>query len=270
MFGSSNASRDLSVTTRAVPPLLVCLHFLGGSARTWSLVTSRREPGIRCLALDLAGFGDAADQPAADVAGMAGQVARRIAAAAPATWWIAGHSMGAKVALAVARQAEDGAAGLAGLAGIALVAGSPPSPEPMDEAKRAEMIAWIDQSDAVRTEQARAFIEANCGMPLPSAVRDLAVADVLRASPAAWKAWLEAGSREDWRDRIGVLLTPAVILSGSEDADLGPDAQAKLMAPHLAESVHVELAGAGHLLPLERPDEVARFLRKAMSRAPSP
>ena len=90
---------------------------------------------------------------------------------------------------------------------------------------------------------------------------------MLRANPVAWKAWLEAGSREDWRDRIGVLRTPAVILSGSEDADLGPDAQARLMAPHLAESVHIEMAGAGHLLPLERPDEVARILQEAMSRA---
>ncbi len=250
-------------------PLLVCLHFLGGSARSWSLVAARLAPDVRCLALDLPGFGDAADLPPADVAGMAVQVARRIAEAAPKTWWIAGHSMGAKVALAVSRQAEDGAAGLAGLAGIALLAGSPPRPEPMDEAKRAEMIAWIDQSDAVREAQARAFIATNCGMPLPPAVRDLAVADVLRANPAAWKAWLREGSREDWRDRIGVLRTPAVILSGSGDADLGPDAQARLMAPHLAERVHIELAGAEHLLPLERPDEVARFLRESMSRAPS-
>ena len=252
------------MTQNTERPLLVCLHFLGGSARSWSLVAARLEPEIRCLALDLAGFGDAADQPAADVATMAAQVARRIAAAAPKRWWIAGHSMGAKVALAVARQAEDGAPGLAGLAGIAVVAGSPPSPEPMDEADRAEMIAWIDASDAERATRAGAFIDTNCGASLPAELRDRAVADVLRANPAAWTKWLASGSREDWRDRIGLLRTPALILSGSKDADLGPDAQGKLMAPHLARHRSIEMAGAGHLLPLERPDDVAGCLREAM------
>ena len=244
------------------PQLLVCLHFLGGSTRSWSFVVARLAPDIRCLELDLPGFGDAADQPPADVAGMAAQVARRIAAAAPARWWIAGHSMGAKVALAVARQAEDGAPGLAGLAGLALLAGSPPSPEPMDEADRAEMIAWIDGAE--REAKARDFIDTNCGAPLPAEVRDLAVADVLRANPEAWKAWLAAGAREYWQERIGVLRTPAIILSGTKDADLGPDAQRRLMAPHLAHHRLIEMAGAAHLLPLERPDEVARCLREVM------
>ncbi len=251
------------------PSLLVLLHYLGGSARSWSLVTARLEPEVRCLALDLAGFGDAADQPPADVGGMAAQVARRIAEVAPARWWIAGHSMGAKVALAVARQAEDGAPGLAGLAGLALLAGSTPSPEPMDETERADMIAWIDGPDDERLAQARDFVDENCGTALPPEVRDHAVADVLRANPASWKAWLAEGSREDWSHRLGVLQTPALILSGTEDADLGPDAQRRLMAPHLADHRLIELAGAGHLLPLERPDDVARYLREAMIQPPN-
>ena len=28
------------------------------------------------------------------------------------------------------------------------------------------------------------------------------------AAPAAWKAWLESGAREDWCGRVGVLRTP--------------------------------------------------------------
>ena len=243
---------------------LICLHFLGGSARTWDAVAKRLGPDVASHALDLSGFGDAAGEPGADVAGMADRVAARIAAVAPARWWIAGHSMGAKVALAVARRAEDGAPGLAGLAGLALIAGSPPAPEPMAEAQRAEMIAWIDAAPAARREKARAYIAQNVGVPLVADVESAAVDDVLRANPLAWKRWLANGSREDWRERIGVLRTPALILAGSQDANLGAAAQARLTAPHLARHRVVELQGAGHLLPLEIPDAVALALREAI------
>ena len=247
---------------------LFCLHFLGGSARTWRDVAARLEPAVRVVALDLPGFGDAAASPGADVATMAALVARAIRATRADTWWIAGHSMGAKVALALARQAEDGATGegLGGLAGLALVAGSPPAPEPMDEGDRAALMRWIDDP-ASRHAQARAYIAENVGAPLPADVEAGAVVDVLRANPVAWKAWLGGGSREDWRQRIGLLRVPSLILSGSEDANLGPATQRRLMAPHLAGPRHIDLDGAGHLLPIERPDEVARCLREAIDAA---
>ncbi len=243
------------------PPTLFCLHFLGGSAREWVQVADRLGAAVACVPIDLPGFGDAADVPGYDVAAMADHVAGRIRAAAPARWLIAGHSMGAKVALALARRAEDGEAGLYGLSGLVLLAGSPPSPEPMEEARRETMIAWIGADAATRQAEARAFIESNVGSPLPAERAEAAVADVLRTAPAAWRAWLSDGSREDWCERIGILRTPALILAGGEDGDLGPEAQAALMAPHLGSSRRVTLDGAGHLLPIERPDAVADLIR---------
>lgn len=248
-------------------PLLVCLHFLGGSAREWRHVAARLE-GVRCLPLDLPGFGDAADVPGYDVAAMADRIARRVAAERPERWFLAGHSMGAKVALALARRAEDGEAGLAGLAGLALLAGSPPSPEPMGDDRRAKMLSWIDASPEVREREARAFITANVGAPLAPPDDEAAVADVLRANPAAWKAWLESGSREDWRERIGRLMAPALVLSGSADGDLGPVAQERLTLPHLDAGRAAVLEGAGHLLPLERPEAVADHLRALIAGTP--
>jgi pimeloyl-ACP methyl ester carboxylesterase len=245
----TNVTRD--------PPVLFGLHYLGGSARAFDAVAERLAGAVTCVGLDLPGFGDDGAGPGRDVAAMVEHVAACIRAAAPRRWMLAGNSMGAKVALALARQAEDGAPGLDGLIGLVLLAGSPPSPEPMDEDKRAAMIAWIDADAATRTEQAEAFVDANVGAPLGPERRAGAVADVLRASPAAWKAWLTGGSREDWSARIGTLRSPAIILAGSEDADLGAPAQAALTAPHLARHRLVTLQGAGHLLPLERPDAVA-------------
>lgn len=248
------------------PTTLFCLHFLGGSSREWGEMTASLGEAATCIPFDLPGFGDASSVSGTSVEAMADHIAGRISEFLPARWWIAGHSMGAKVALALARRAEDGDDRLAGLSGLILLAGSPPSPEPMSDEKRQAMIAWISADERTRQAEAGDFIDQNVGAPLKASDRAQAVADVLRADPGAWTAWLEAGSREDWCARVGVLRTPALVLSGSEDSDLGAAAQICLMIPHLANARHVVLQGAGHLLPLERPHAVADLIREEMVR----
>ncbi len=256
----------MTVPTRADPPLtLFCLHFLGGSARSWDAVAARLPSTLRCVAIDLPGFGEAAALQDFSVEAMAAYVAGRIAAAAPGRWLLAGHSMGAKVAAVLARWAEDRQAGLEGLVGLVLLAGSPPAPEPMEPAKRAEMLGWF--AGAVGEDEAARFIEQNVGAPLPGEAAEAAVADVRRADPRAWRAWLEGGSLEDWVGHVGVLRLPALIIAGEADGALGPAAQHRLMAPHFAAPTLVTLAGAGHLLPMERPDEVARLIAAHAARA---
>ncbi|MCF4124355.1 alpha/beta hydrolase [Methylobacterium sp. SyP6R] len=250
-------------------PVLFCLHFLGGSARTWRPLAERLGPHLRCVAIDLPGFGDDADHPGCGVAAMADHVAARITAEGPpGPWLIAGNSMGAKVALALARRSEDGDPALAGLAGLVLLAGSPPAPEPMEEERRQAMIAWIDADPETRRREAEAFVAANVGAPLDPEDHARTVEDVLRANPQAWKAWLASGANEDWRDRIGTLSTPTLVVSGAEDGDLGPEAQAALTLPHLARHRHEVAPGAGHLLPLERPEMLAALIRDLVATPP--
>ena len=246
-------------------PTLFCLHFLGGSKREWAAVADGLEGVLRVVTIDLPGFGDAAGLSGYSLSNMADHVAGCIRAVAPDRWLLAGHSMGAKVAVAVARRAEDGIPGLSGLEQLVLLAGSPPAPEPMDEAQRQDLLGWFAAGPEQSRRQAESFISQNSGRPLPAAQHEAAVQDVLRCSPAAWVAWFDRGSREDWRQRIGVLRTPALIVSGTEDADLGPAAQQALMAPHFEQARLVALPGAGHLLPLERPGEVVRLVREAVA-----
>ncbi len=249
----------LGVTTDT-NPTLVCLHFLGGSAASWSDVTARLAGRLRCHPLDLPGFGDAAHHTGYSVAEMADSVATRVKEAGLGDWMVAGHSMGAKVAAVLARRAEDGEAGLAGLRGAVLLGGSPPGPEPIPDEQRRSMLAWFTGETAAWPARARDYIETNVAARLGSAATQLAVADVLRMRPDAWAAWLHAGSREDWASRVGVLRTPALIVCGAGDSNLGEDAQTRLTAPHYACHRVVVLEGAGHLLPMERPDEVARLI----------
>ena len=100
------------------PECLFCLHFLGGSARSWARLAEALDGVLTCVPIDLPGFGTEAGKGAGkggfSVDGMADHVAEVIRARAPAAFAIAGHSMGAKVALALARRSEDGRPDLPG------------------------------------------------------------------------------------------------------------------------------------------------------------
>lgn len=244
----------------ATPVAFMLLHYLGGSRRSWDRVVERIGRRGQCIPIDLPGFGEDPAATGHAVTEMAEVACRAIRAAAPPAWVLVGHSMGAKVAALVARRAEDGEPGLGGLRGIVLIAGSPPAPEPMDDGQRTEMLGWFDGDGPQSRAEAQGYIERNVGQALPEADHAQAVADVLSARPAAWRAWLTSGSREDWAARIGVLQTPALIIAGEDDPELGPQGQRRYTMPHYAHSRLVSLPGAKHLLPYERPDDVARLI----------
>ncbi|MCW8306252.1 alpha/beta fold hydrolase [Acidiphilium sp. PA] len=242
------------------PATLVFLHFLGGSGDTWRSTIDHLPPSTRCVVIDLPGFGAAAAEPGGSVGAMADRVIATIGERVRGRWVLVGHSMGAKVATVIARAAENGVPALAGLSHIILLAGSPPAPEPMSDDLRAEMRGWFQGSAAAWMAQADRYIANNIGERLDPAVHRAAVADILRINRAAWVAWLDGGSREDWAARIGTLRTPALIVAGAADTDLGTDAQRALMAPHFSHHRLVTLAATGHLIPLERPAALARLI----------
>jgi pimeloyl-ACP methyl ester carboxylesterase len=239
--------------------VLFCLHYLGGSGREWARVAELLGT-VRCVPIDLPGFGDAAASPGYSVAEMAGFVAEKVRLAAPPRWFLAGHSMGAKVAAVLDAAREDGARPLSGFEGLVLLAGSPPSPEPMDEKQRQTMLGWFSGGPDANRADARRYVASNSANDLDAEFTALAVADAVRANRAAWVAWLERGSREDWSARVGLLQTPALIIAGGDDENLGPQAQRDLTAPHFAYARLVTLPGAKHLLPLERPQDVADLI----------
>ncbi|WP_440710192.1 alpha/beta fold hydrolase [Herbiconiux sp. YIM B11900] len=244
-----------------VPPVptLVYLHALGSSRRAIDGVAAQLGDRFDILAIDLPGFGDAHGLGAATVEEMADHVVRKIATQEPTRWLLVGHSMGGKIASIVAARTLDGTAGLFGLAGVVLLAGSPLSPEPMDDDRREQMIGWAD-GESIGPGDARTFVDANVGSPLPPDIDALVLGDIARTSMEAWTAWLERGSREDWTPAVGEIAAPALIVSGGSDGDLGPEAQRDLNGSVYPRSTFATLDGAGHLLPWERPAEVAALI----------
>jgi pimeloyl-ACP methyl ester carboxylesterase len=240
-------------------PVLFMLHALGGSARAWDDITAALGPGFEGIAIDLPGFGDAVAAADLTVSGMVDHVIDVVRERAAQHWLLVGHSMGGKVASIVASRTLSGEPGLFGLAGVVLLAASPPSPEPMDEGRRREMMEWA--MDGPLDEAAsRAFIDANVGEALAPAADRLALDDLGRTSPQAWRAWLERGSREDWSAEVGTLDVPALIIVGGEDGDLGEAGQRATNALIYPRATLRIEAGAGHLLPLERTRAVADLI----------
>ena len=239
-------------------PAFVLMHFLGGSTREWDEAVLLLGPSHKTLRIDLPGFGASAEDTRYAVSEMADAVAETIAAAGLKRYVLVGHSMSGKIAMALARRAQD--AQDKALLGLVLVAPSPPRPEPMTDAKRGSMIALLGAHHADELDRARSFIATNASHHLTPPVQDRAAHELLRMNRTAWVAWLSYGSQEDWADRIGVLSLPALVVAGDKDTSLGPKTQAEATMPHLGNARMAVLEGCGHLPPMEQPQQLATLL----------
>ncbi|MBT9392034.1 alpha/beta hydrolase [Hymenobacter sp. NST-14] len=234
------------------PLTFLALHYWAGAGHEFDQVAALLAPDYRLLAPDLGGFG-AAPVPAGGltVDAYADAVAAFIAAEKLSSYVLVGHSMGGKIALALAARQP------AGLVGLALLSPSPPTPEPMTEADRqASRHAWGQPAEAEKTAR-HITVRA-----LSAAPHRQVVADNLRTSRAAWDAWLLHGSRENISARMAAVAVPCTILAGDQDPIMSPSVHGLETLPLLPAGTPLEIiGGAGHLLPYEAPAEVADLLR---------
>ncbi|MVM28680.1 alpha/beta fold hydrolase [Spirosoma sp. HMF4905] len=237
------------------PLTLVFLHYFGGSVLEWQAVMSQLAGQYRCLAIDLRGHGDS-EAPATgySVYNMADDVLEVLKTMDVQDFVVVGHSMGGKVALALASQQP------AGLQSLILLSPSPPVPEPISDADRTEMLDNHGQRDAA--EQTFAKITAR---PLSKEVKEQIIADNLRTADVAWKSWLLLGSKEDISGQMSKIGSPVAILVGTADKAILPDVQSTMTLPYLKTATLDTVDNAGHLLPWETPDDVVAFIQRKIA-----
>lgn len=248
----------MPLAAASAPAAIVCLHYWAGAGREFDLLCPLLPPATRLLAPDLPGFGAQAGPAGFDysVAAYADWVAAFIEREGVGNFLLVGHSMGGKIALALA------AARPAGLRGLLLLAPSPPTPEPMTDAARAASRAAFGQP----AEAAQTFATIT-NRPLPPARRQQVIADNLRTARPAWDAWLQAGSREDISALMPQLHGPCRLLAGDHDRAISLATQQTQTLPRLPAGTELTIVpGAGHLLPLEAPEEVARAIQQVAAR----
>jgi pimeloyl-ACP methyl ester carboxylesterase len=223
-------------------PGLMCDHTV------WDLLLPRLSSSHVCTVVD---HGDANSLP---------QMAVQLLQDAPPLFYLAGHSMGARVALEVLRIAPERVAGVAlldtgYLPKLAGAAGE-------EEVRKRMALLQIAQNQSVRA-MAREWVQ---GMVHPDRLADadlieriLAMFD--RKDAAVFAHQLHALiHRPDASDVLSSIRVPTLILCGRQDF-WSPPSQHEAMhqlAPHARLAVIDE---AGHMAPMERPDlVVAEFL----------
>jgi pimeloyl-ACP methyl ester carboxylesterase len=164
---------------------------------------------------------------------------------------LVGASMGGYCALAAARRASERVAGL-------VLVGSRADPDPPERrAAREAQLRTIAEGGAPALWEAMA-------PSLFAAAADRAVVERARAIALAQpadglvRAVRAIRDRTDSRDVLASLGDRTLAIFGELDTIAPP---AEVAAPHKA-----VVPGAGHLVGLERPDEVTRLLRDALER----
>ena len=243
---------------------LVFLHFFGGSSRSWRPVMNELAGEFPCVALDLRGSGRTDLAAGADevanygLDALVGDVTAALGQLRPGRYALVGHSMGGKVALAAAADHS----GAPGLEALVLLAPSLATPEPMPDAERARLLAGHGSAVAVRETLSQVTAQE-----LRPEVLQTALEDGLAVRAAAWRAWLERGSRQDISARLERVRVPVHLLAGEKDANMTPRLLRREIAAYLPEAFARDpetVSGAAHLLPLEAPGAVAAFIRRAL------
>lgn len=178
--------------------------------------------------------------------------------------WVAGHSMGGRVALEMWRKAPQRIAGLALLdtGTQALPAGRSGEVE-----RRLRMrLLRIAKRQGMR---AMAQVWAH-GMVHPAhhggAVWDAVVDMLARSSAAQYAAQITALlHRPDAWPLLADLNCPTLVLCGAQDS-WSPPQQHRLMAREIPSADYVEISDCGHMSPMEQADAVSSALHGWMGR----
>lgn len=240
---------------------LVLLHGFPMDGRVWddvAAITSRR---WRTLRPDFPGFGKSATQPFTidSLADDLRELLERLGAL-PAV--VAGLSMGGYVALALARRHSKS------LAGLALVDSRANADDAAGKRKRAQMIKLAGRGGtAAVVEQMHPNM---LGKATYSARPDIALRlrRIMLDTPAETIALASAAMRDrpDQQDRLGQIDIPVAVIVGAHDS-ITPPAVSEQMAQAIPGAELTEIPEAGHLSPIERPNEVAEALARLMGRA---
>ncbi|MFC7342788.1 alpha/beta fold hydrolase [Saccharopolyspora griseoalba] len=192
---------------------------------------------------------------AAITADSVGGMAEQVLSSVDGEFSLIGLSLGAIVGFEVARRAPQR---LRSLHALSTNAG-PPRPE--------QLAGWTELAERTRAGQfaevvAERILPAMFADPSPPRARRerfLAMAD--RIGPEVFRAQLAAqATRVGAFDAIAALPAPVQVLCGDRDALCPPEFHRDIARSAGGGEPHV-LAGAGHLLPVERPAVVGALLR---------
>ncbi len=236
-------------------PALVFLHYWGGSHRSWNGVIARLADTFRCVAYDSRGWGKS-EAPASgySIADLADDASSLIQTLGLTEYVLVGHSMGGKVAQLVASRNPIG------LVGLILVAPATPTPTHFpEEALQQQLHAYDNRETVVQTI---GFLSAK--IPCPEVLEQI-VEDSLSGSPAATIAWPMSGIVEDISSEVSKIAVPTLVLAGELDNLDSVEQHRREVLPRIASAQLEVIAGSGHLIPIDEPEQLAFAISRFVS-----
>ena len=232
-------------------PTLVFLHYWGGSARTWQAVVDRL-PDRDVLTIDARGWSRSKGLPGPyTLRQLVDDTLAVIADASVQEFVLVGHSMGGKVAQLVAARRPTG------LRGLVLVGPAPARPgAEVTPGYQEQLSRAYDSVESTRM----ALEHVLTASALPADMREQVVVDSLASSPGARVEWPQHGIVEDITAQTRQIAAPVVVVGGEHDQVEPVAGLRHNLMPYLAQARVEVVAGSGHLLPLEAPDEVAHMV----------
>lgn len=246
-------------------PPVVLLHGITGHARVWDHLARHLTPARRVFAVDQRGHGDSDPAPDDDyrVGTMADDVAAFAGSLRLDRFALVGHSMGGRIAI---KYAGDHAARLERLVIVDI---GPDINLPGLQRVR-DMMA--NAPERIESEEwAVEYIRRANPLQNVDMLRER-VRHGLRRQPDGELTWkyarglremMRAGRRDtvDLWEPLPRITCPALVVRGAESDILAPDV-AKKMAERLPDGRFVEIAGAGHTVPADRPEEFVAEIRR--------
>jgi 3-oxoadipate enol-lactonase len=253
---------ELAVTVSGNGQPLVLVHGFPLDHSMWQGQIDAFANGYQVIAPDLRGFGQSTVSPglvtmqrmADDIA----QVLNGLAIDQPIV--LCGLSMGGYVAWQFALRHRER------LAKLILCDTKAAADTPEAAANRIAMADKVQREGAAFVAEAMlpklfAPDHLQASPPYIEATRQV----ILRTDPKAIAAAQRGmAQRPDMTDRLAQFDVPALVLCGQHDA-ISPPAEMRSIAEKLPQATYVEIAGAGHMAPLEKPAEVNAAIRQFLA-----
>lgn len=232
---------------KADEPAVVLLHGAGGDYLYWPPVI-RRMKGLQVFALDLPGHGKSAGLGYQTLSAYAQEIMQWQQELGLARAAYVGHSMGGGIAMLLALQHPERIQAL-GL--ISTAARLPVNPTLLSDT----------QSETTLPRAIEQIIAWSFGPQAAAGLLELATSRMASTRPSVLYNDFLACDRFDVFDRLGQINQPACVICGTEDR-MTPVRNSQQLVDALPAAELVTIPGAGHMVMLEQPEQVATGLEK--------